>query len=297
MTFDWNDLRIFLELSRQGRLTPTARRLKVDTATVSRRIAELERALELRLFDRSASGFTLTKAGEWLLPKAEAIQSHANEIALGLDGNGAATGCVRIAMMEGIGSQYVACRIGDLSANHPGLMVELVTSPMILNLTRREADISLSFVPISGPRLTIKPIGKFSLFLYASPDYLARRGVPRTMADLKNHDFVDYVEDLIQIREVHWLLDVIKNPRVVFRSSSMLAQQAAAAHGAGLAFLPSFSAEPDKRLVSVMKTVARAERSIYLGIHDELDGLPRIRIVSKFLEDMIRNDTRFLMQT
>jgi DNA-binding transcriptional LysR family regulator len=204
---------------------------------------------------------------------------------------------VRIAMMEGIASQYVACRLPKLAARAPDLVVELVTSPALFNLTRREADISLSFVPVRGPRLTIRRIGAFALFLYAAPSYLERCGTPERRGDLRNHWFVDYIEDLVLISEVHWLLDVIDEPHVVLRSNSMFAQQTAAANGAGLVLLPAFAGETDPRLVPVLKAEVRTERPIFLALHQDLEFVPRIRTVARFLEEMVVADRDFLMQT
>ena len=295
--FDWNDLVFFLELARQGRLAPAARRLKVDNATVSRRIADLERMLDAKLFDRDASGFRLTEAGARLLPQAEAMEAQALGIASHSPRGAALAGRVRIAMMEGIASQYIACRLPALAQRAPDLVVELVTSPALFNLTRREADISLSFVPVRGPRLTIRRIGAVALFLYAAPAYLARRGTPERVEDLRSHCFVDYIEDLVQIPEVHWLLDVIDEPQVVLRSSSMFAQQSAAANGAGLVLLPAFAGETDARLVPVLKPLVRTERPIFLAIHQDLEYVPRIRAVARFLEETITADQGFLLQT
>jgi DNA-binding transcriptional LysR family regulator len=292
--FDWNDLPFFLELARQGRLAPAARRLRVDHTTVSRRIAELERGLDRKLFDRTAEGFALTEAGQALLPLAEAMEAQALAISDG--GRAGAQGRVRVASMEGIANQYLARHLPALAEQHPGLLVELVTSPALFNLTKREADISLSFVPVQGKRLTIRRIGSFSLFLYASPAYLARHGTPAAPEDLAGHVFVDYVEDLVQIPEVHWLLDVIAAPRVSFRSSSMYAQATAAANGAGLVLLPSFAGELDPRLVPVLKPAVRTERPIFLSAHEDLAWVPRVRETIRFLEAQLRADQRFLLE-
>jgi DNA-binding transcriptional LysR family regulator len=295
--FDWSALPFFLELARQGRLAPAARRLKVDHTTVSRRVAELEKALDLKLFDRTPEGFALTDAGRALMPQAEAMEAQALAIA-----NGRETvsrnpqGRVRVASMEGIASQYLARRLPQLAERHPGLLVELVTSPALFNLTKREADISLSFVPVRGPKLEIRRIGGFALFLYAAPSYLAEHGVPTGPEDLARHRFVDYVEDLVQIPEVHWLLDVVSSPQVVFRSSSMYAQATAAANGAGLVLLPSFAGEMDPRLVPVLKPRVRTERPVYLAVHEDLSWVPRVRETVRFLEQMLRDDERFLME-
>lgn len=293
--FDWNDLPFFLELARQGRLGPTARRLRVDHTTVSRRVAELERSLDQKLFDRTAEGFALTEAGARLLPLAEAMEQQARIISDGKPGY-ASTGRVRVATMEGIASQYLARHLPDLAKRYPELLVELVTSPALINLTKREADVSLSFVLPRGPKLQVRRIGSFALFLYAAPAYLALRGTPAGIEDLPAHGFVDYVEDLVQIPEVHWLLDVVSAPRVCFRSSSMYAQATAAASGAGLVLLPSFAGEMDPRLVPVLKPAVRTERPIYLGVHEDLAWVPRVRTVVSALEKWVTDDRDFLMQ-
>lgn len=290
--FDWDHLRFFLEVARQGRLAPAARRLRVDSATVSRRVADLERQFECKLFDRTDDGFTLTEAGRRLLPSAEAMQRLA-EAAADLRPERLA-GRVRVATMEGIASQYLARLLPGLRLQHPDLLIELVTSPALINLTKREADVSLSFVPPRGPRLSIRRIGSFALFLYAAPAYLAARGTPANAAALEGHDFIDYVEDLVEIPEVHWLLDVIPEPQVVFRSSSMFAQQTAAANGAGLVLLPSFAGERDARLVPVMPECVRTERPIWLAVHEDLVAQPRVRVVTQYIEKIVRVDAGFL---
>ena len=294
--FDWNDLPFFLELARQGRLAPAARRLRVDHTTVSRRIAELERALDQKLFDRTAEGFALTEAGRTLMPMAEAMEAQALAIGAGRGTSGAVQGRVRVASMEGIANQYLSRHMPALVRQHPALLVELVTSPALFNLTKREADISLSFVPVRGPRLTIRQIGSFALFFYAAPAYLAEHGTPAGPEDLSRHRFVDYVEDLVQIPEVHWLLDVVPAPQVSVRSSSMYAQATAAANGAGLVLLPSFAGELDPRLVPVLKPTVRAERPIYLSAHEDLAWVPRVRETIRFLEEQVRADQRFLLE-
>lgn len=135
--FNWNDLVFFLELARQTRLAPAARRLKVDHTTVSRRIAELEKDLSIKLFDRKPDGFVLTEQGHRLFAIAERIEVEANGIppAFGAE-QAAATGRVRVATMEGIAAFYLGERFAELAEREPGIMVELVTERHLRNHVR-----------------------------------------------------------------------------------------------------------------------------------------------------------------
>ena len=99
--FDWNDLRYFLELARQGRLAPAAKRLQVDHSTVGRRIAELEKTLNTKLFDREPAGFVLTEAGHRLLAHAESIEVNTIAIAENAGQSAALSGTVPNARWRG----------------------------------------------------------------------------------------------------------------------------------------------------------------------------------------------------
>ncbi|ACB79725.1 transcriptional regulator, LysR family [Methylorubrum populi BJ001] len=296
--FDWNDLTFFLELARHGRLMPAARRLKVDNTTVSRRIAELERGLDTKLFQRCSDGFLLTEAGHKLFVIAEIIEQKMLSVpeALGLSDGGEPAGRVRVASMEGIAAFYLSARFAEFAAAMPGIVVELVTERHLINLTKREADISVSFVPPQGPRLKVRRVGAFRLALFASDRYLALRGRPETRADLQDHDFVDYVDDLVAIEPVHWLLEVLRPSNVVFRSTSMAAQQTAVAAGAGLALLPLFSAKTNPALVPVLPEEIVVRRELYLAVHEDIEHAGRVRAVTRFLTELFTREAAYLNQ-
>jgi DNA-binding transcriptional LysR family regulator len=293
--FDWNDLVFFLELARQGRLAPVARRLKVDHTTVSRRIAELEKDLSVKLFDRNRDGFVLTERGHRLFDIAERIEQEAVSVepALGAD-NATAAGRVRVVTMEGIGAFFLASRFAELAVRSPGITVELVTERHLISLTKREADIFISFVHPTGAKLAVRKLGSFRLALFASRSYLDQRGMPRDRAELAAHTFVDYVEDLIAIQPVHWLLDVLDPTNVAFRSSSMHAQQQAIAAGAGIGLLPLFSAKADPTLIPVLPEEVKVHRDVFHSVHEDLQFMARVRIVSRHLTHVFERDQSLL---
>ncbi|GLK75360.1 transcriptional regulator [Methylopila jiangsuensis] len=295
--FNWNDLVYFLELARRGRLMPAARRLKVDHTTVSRRIFELEKSLSVKLFDRKPDGFLLTEKGHQLLAIAERIEQDTLAIQESVSAAPSApTGRVRVATMEGIGAFYLAGRFAQLAVDEPGLMVELVTERHLINLTKREADVSVSFVPLAGQRLSVRKIGAFRLALYAAQSYLDRHGTPGGRAELADHAFVDYVEDLVFISPVHWLNDVLEPTNVVFRSTSLHGQQCAVAAGAGIALLPLFSAKTRSDLIPLLHDDVIVMRDIYLSTHEDLEYTGRVRAVTRKITNMFRDDHRYLTE-
>lgn len=295
--FNWNEIIYFLELARQSRLMPAARRLKVDHTTVSRRIAELEKDLSVKLFDRKPDGFVLTEQGHRLFAIAERIEQEAGEIHESIRAAPSApTGRVRVATMEGIGAFFLAERFAELAEREPGIVVELVTERHLINLTKREADISISFVPPAGQRLVVRKMGEFRLALYAAPAYVRRRGLPASPADLPAHSFVDYVEDLVAIQPVHWLLDVLEPANVTFRSTSMHAQQNAIAGGAGIGLLPLFSAKSNPRLIPVLPDEVVVMRDVYVSVHEDLEFMGRVKAVMRHLTEIFRRDAAFLKE-
>jgi DNA-binding transcriptional LysR family regulator len=294
--FDWNDLRYFLELARQGRLAPAAKRLEVDHSTVGRRIAELEKALDAKLFDRTPTGFALTEAGQRLLARAEAMEAAASAIAENVGQAAAPGGSVRLATMEGLASFYLAPRLAEFHASHPGITVELIISTQLLSLTKREADVSLSFIRPTGSRLIVRQIGRVGLHLYGAPAYLERHGTPRSREDLKQHRFVAYLDELVQIPEVLWLYDAIGEPNVVFRSTSMIAQHNAAASGMGLVMSPSFIAAHDARLRRLPIEGLDVKRELWLSTHEDFRDVARVKALMDFVRQAVERDQHYLEQ-
>lgn len=293
--YDWNDIVYFLEVARQRSLVRAAEKLKVDHTTVSRRIRELERSLDCALFKRGKSGFTLTDAGRRLLQHAEGMEGHANSIADVIGAEGAAAGgAVRIASMEGIGSLYLTRCIGEFSRLYPSIHVELITDSRILDLSRREADVFVSFFRPRGRRLSTRKAGEFKVSLFASEAYFKRRGRPSARKDLDEHMFVDFIDEHVHIKENLWLSDILRPVHISFRSTSLVAQSVSAANGQGIAMLPTFVAAANAKLIPVLPELFTV-RDIWISVHEDLLHVPRVRALTKFLQERIAADRNFLM--
>ena len=293
--FNLNDLIIFLELARRGRLMPAARHLRVDYTTVSRRVSELEKYVSVALFERKPSGFVLTEEGHRLLPLAEEIEALALSVQETIvHAPSEPRGRVRVTSMESIAAFYLADKFAEFSTQYPEIMIELVTERHLINLSKREADISISFAPPIGTHLDIHNVGQFKLCLYATQNYLAKRGTPRSLDELQEHDFIDYVTELVSIPGVHWLPDILEPESVVFRSTSIAAQQNAVAVGRGIALLPLFSAKKDPRLIPVLPELVSVKRDIIIAVYENIEYVRRVRAVTHFLKAQFEKDNDYL---
>lgn len=295
-SFNWDDISIFLALARYRSLSAAARAMRVNHSTIGRRIRELETVLETKLFERTRHGFMLTDAGDILLQEAEGAEAHINNISSRFSGEASrVAGTVRLATMEALGSLFIAPNLVKFYRETQAVQVELVTASHWINLSKREADVLVSFPKPGGHRIDTEKIGEFALFLYASEDYVARCGMPRTMDELQRHDFVGYIDELIAISAVRWLSDVFREPDTIFRSTSLVAQYHAATAGLGIAMLPTFVAGPDPRLRRIMPEQICVMRDFWLSVHHDLEHINRVRQVMKFLRGLIHDNRDFLI--
>jgi DNA-binding transcriptional LysR family regulator len=287
--FDWSNLRAFLAVARTGRLTAAAGRLGFDHATVSRHICALEQALEARLFDRSPTGYTLTAQGERLLPTAEQIEALTVAAAGEVQGADlAVSGSVRVGAPEGFGSYFLAPRLAGLAEIHPDLEIELVAIPGVLSLSKREADIAVALSRPREGRLLARKLTDYSLSLYGAPAYLEARPPLTTRAQMTDHRFIGYIEDLLYAPELDYMDAPDARITVQLRSSNLIAQLRAAAAGAGLCVLPDFIAASEPGLVRVLPGQVGLTRTFWLLTHADLKGLARVRAVADFITEAVQ---------
>lgn len=192
-SLDWNDVAVFLAIVEAGSLSGAARRLGSSQPTIGRHLRQIEDKLGQPLFDRRARGLEPNEVARGLIPAAQAMQAAMQDFRLAAAGQDRGlAGTVRITASR-IMSHYVLPPIlARLRAEEPDIQVELVPSDATENLLYREADIAVRMYRATQLDVIIRHVGEISLGLFASRDYLARRGRPATMDDLAAHDFVGY---------------------------------------------------------------------------------------------------------
>jgi DNA-binding transcriptional LysR family regulator len=279
---DWEDLRHFVVLAREGTLSAAARLLRVDHATVARRVAALEAETGLKLIDRRARSYQLTDDGRRIAATAAPMEEAAFAVGRAVQAaKPGLAGEVSINSPPSLANALIAPQLFRLRRQHPGIWIKLIGEKRTASLNRREADVALRLSRPSEPGLITRKIGRFGFGLYGSPAYL--RETPRHA-----FAFIAYDDSMDDAPQQKWLQAIAAGHEIVLRTNDLENQAAAARTGVGLAVLPHFLGDPDPRLTRYDVTPAPPSRDIWLLVHRDLRQTPLVRAVMDFLTDCIK---------
>lgn len=285
---NWDDMRLFLAVARAESLTAAGKALRLDPATLGRRIARLEETLGAALFARSPRGYGLTEAGERLMARAVQAEQALTEGAEELRGQGSQlTGSVRIGAPDGVANYLLPQVTAAIADANPGLEVQIVALPRVFNLSRREADMAIAVSPPKTGRLTVQKITEYRLHLVGHRDYLARHAPVRGLDDLRGHRIVGYIPDMIFDSELDYLSE-IGVERVALASNSVAVQLNWLRSGAGLGIVHDFAIPAAPGLVRVLPEAVSLTRAFYLIRHGDDRKMVRLTRFASLLSEGIR---------
>lgn len=281
--FNWDDVRFFLAVSREGTLAGAGGALRLDATTVGRRLGNLEAQLGARLFDRTSRGFVLTAAGRRLLPRAEGIEREALALDLDLAGEDQKLrGTVRVSATEMISTRFIAPYLGRFHERYPGIELQLHCTNVEADLGRREADVALRLARPNHDDIIVKKLMSIELALFASAQYVEQHGMP-TPQTLADHRIILFADTRPFRRENAWMQEHVGEGTVVLRSDSVSSVMSAALGGLGIALLPRHVAERTPGLVRTTLPGSPEPRIVWQAVHRDLAGAARIRVVLDYL--------------
>ncbi|MBL8684083.1 MAG: LysR family transcriptional regulator [Myxococcales bacterium] len=286
---DWNDLRLAAVLADARTLTAAARKLGINQSTASRRLAALEASVGASLFLRGASGYVPTAAGERLLARVRdlAAQLEGVERSVAIDER-EVRGIVRVALTEVTATQLLERTLGQLRDRYPELIVELVVSYAMADLTRGEADIAVRLVAPETADLVRSKLGSMRFGLYGAKSYLARKGQPKRRDELRGFDVVAGCREIAAGPEARWLGDDLRGARASLRTSAMRIVARACAEGMGLAVLSNMTASTEPDLVLVHEIPEIPARDVWLVAHRDTRTQARVREVWRAIQEDLR---------
>lgn len=291
----WDDLRLFLAVARAETLSAAAKDVRKDAATLGRRVARLERDLEVVLFRKSPQGYALTDAGVRLLERAETAETALRAATEGLSGAGSTwedaglTGQVRVGAPDGCANYVLPQVCAALGRAHPALDIQVVALPRVFNLSRREADLAIGVSAPTAGQLTVQRISDYRLHLAASQNYLANAPSLDALSDLHAHRIVGYIPDMIFDRELDYLADVGVD-RVALASNSVAVQLNMLQQGAGIGVVHDFALPFAPGLSRVLPAEISLSRSFFLIRHQSDTRDRRLNAFAELLAQGVRTE-------
>jgi DNA-binding transcriptional LysR family regulator len=191
---DLNLVSAFVRVVEDGSFTTAARQLGLPKSSVSRRVTALERALRVRLLQRSTRKLVLTEAGRLYFERARAaLGGLADAGAVVTDLSGEIAGPIRFTA-GGDNTGLLANLLAEFLARHPKVQLDVVLTPRRVDLVAEGFDLALRAGPLVDSALIARRLGRVELGLFASRAYLRKAGRPRRVADLAKHRFVLFGE-------------------------------------------------------------------------------------------------------
>jgi DNA-binding transcriptional LysR family regulator len=291
---NWNDLRFFLAVSRQGGLTGAAKALRVSQSTVSRRVEMLEQALKSGLFERHADGYCLTSVGQHMQARAEQIESQLLGLESDFSGrDNLPTGRVSLSSIETLIQYLILPHLTEFQAQYPDLMLDLSAAVHRASLPEREADIALRLSrPETGP-YTVRKIGQMGFGLYASRNYLERNPLSSDETRLSGHQVLGFSKDL-DFTVMAKALKSWTSDAPVLSLDTVSSHYVAAGQGMGVTVLSCLMASKNEDLIAIRPQAFHKSVDIWLVVPNDIVRSSRIRTTCDFLCDLVRREAKKL---
>ena len=290
MTPHWDDLKVFLAVARAESLSGAGKHLRMDPATVGRRVARLERAMGLPFFSKSPTGYVLTSEGQRLLTHAVRVEREMESALSDLAGqDGPLSGQIRLGAPDGSANFLLPQVCSGIAAAHPELEIQIVALPRVFNLSKREADMAIMVSRPETGRLVVKRLTDYKLHLAASTDYLRKHGPLNSMRDLRGHRIVGYIPDMIFDKELDYLHDTAFE-RVALASNSVSVQINWIRQGGGVGVVHDFALPAFPGVRKVLTDQFSLTRSFYLVRHEDDRRVERLNRFAALLSEGVARE-------
>jgi DNA-binding transcriptional LysR family regulator len=290
---DWDLFQSLHAVLEAGTLSAAARLRGLTQPTLGRHIETLEQRLGSPLFLRSPRGLQPTDLARELKPHLHDMAAAAS--AAVRDASGAAnslTGSIRITASEMVGAEVLPPMLTSFREAHPGIVIELMMSNIVDDLSRREADIAVRMAPPTQNALVAKKVGEVELGFYASGEYLERHGAPIGMEELKGHTIVGFDGPARSIRDLAGMNVPVNREIFDFRSDSDLAQLAVMRAGYGIGVCQPGIAKRHG-LVRVLANVNVFTLGVWIVMHENLRASRRMRLM---FDHLVEGTTQYIRE-
>ena len=286
---DWEDVRHFVAVAQSGTISGAARRLKVDHATVSRRLAALEVTLDVRLVDRLPRSCRLTAIGGRVFERAVAMEAGADGISrLAKAAHAPLVGRVALSAPPVLVAHLFAEQLARFRADNPDIRLSLSAQARQISLSHREADVAVRLAPPDEARTVARKVGIMAFGLYAHRSY-AHLAAP------ERWQFIAFDRSFADMPQQSWLLRIAEDRPIACELNHISEHLIAVRAAVGVAGLPRFLGERDRDLVR-LQGVPSFARDIWLAVHRDLRKNRTVRAVMDFAAAVISENRDLRLQ-
>ncbi len=278
----WDDFRYIKAIAETRSLSGAAQTLNVNHSTVFRRLAQVEQQLGSRLFDRGRSGYVLTPCGEEMVRLAERIGDDVTAFERRVTGQDLRpSGELRITANDMVLLHLLTEVLVDFRKAYPEIVLDIVVSNTMLNLSRRDADVAVRATYLPPETLSGRRIAKVAWAVYGPANQKIRSFHPRR--DAPKYNWVGFADHIAIAKATKWLkTHVDSSDRMVYKVNTMLGLAEAVAGGAGLALLPCFIGQSVPGLIRLTAPLSDLEGELWLLTHPDLNTTARVRAFVEF---------------
>ena len=278
---DWDDIRFFLGVAETGSIKAAGARLKVNPTTVFRRVKAYEQRLGFALFDRLKTGYVLTPEGDRMLAAARAVADRVAQLdRLTTAADDRLAGPVRVATHEIFVTRFLAPPLRVFAERHPEVSLELMVSPELANLSRREADVAIRVTNAPADSLFGRRVLTMAIAQYASRDYLARHSLDGAAPSAR---WIGWVDDVPKPRYI--TQSAFGHLPVHHRVNGYTLWLEMARAGMGIVELPCFLGDAEPDLTRVPGAQVKPAADVWVLSHQDVRHTPRFRMFREFIAE------------
>ncbi len=283
--FDWDDIKVFLEIANTGSLTQAAVKLNKSQPTIGRRIEKLEKSLGVNLFKRSPYGYELTSVAESLLATAQCISE---KIDLFLnEAKILQTDVTQDTVVITCGESFVAlltAHMHDFMLQHPEISLDIISSFEVINLDKGGADIAIRSQRPENPNLITRKLGTCHYAIYASHYYLEQHSAASEPLNAGSQlNWIAYKDDNAELHSSKWLATNIDSNNIKLRCNTPSSLLLSIKNHQGLAVLPQFVAQHDNELVQLSLLLDTLQPDIWLVLNRNAHRNRATTLVSQWI--------------
>ncbi|MEC5162759.1 DNA-binding transcriptional LysR family regulator [Janthinobacterium sp. CG_23.3] len=280
-------MEVFVAVVDAGSFTAAAEAFMMSPVMVGKHIKQLEARLGARLLTRTTRRHALTEIGRQYCEQCRAILAQVAAAETGAEAMRALPrGCLKLSVPVSFGSEWLAPALTDYLALHPDVSVELSLNDRLADLLDEGFDAAVRIGALGDSGMVARPLRPYGMAICAAPAYLARRGTPRTPADLAGHECLDYTH---WNQHVRWRLKGETGQAIWagrFRSNNGQALRMAALHGFGVVMQAEILLAQDiaaGRLVALLEDYVPTPRPMHLVYPRDRQATPKMTTFIDFM--------------